>query len=61
MKSQWTTQKIPVDIGHTVAAKLKDKILDTKIIKDIKLLDIITNFYKKLLKYFKVYNLYLFK
>lgn len=30
MKSQWTIQKIPVECGHTIAAKLIDKIRDTE-------------------------------
>lgn len=29
MKSQWAIQKIPVDMGHTIATKLKDRIRDT--------------------------------
>lgn len=32
MKSQWIIQNIPVAIGHTIAAKLIDNILDTEII-----------------------------
>lgn len=35
IKSQWTIQKIPVDIGHTIAAKLKDRILDTENKKNV--------------------------
>lgn len=35
MKSQWTIQNIPVKIGHTIAAKLMDSILDTESINNI--------------------------